>query len=517
MRDYERIRIHKLLSRYKNEPIKFCKSILGAHLIYGGQKQILDSIVKYPITVVPSGHSTGKSSSAAFITLWWITTRFKSRVIVTAPTWRQLQTVFYAEVNKWYNKSDLKEFDMFLLKQNIMQFNHLDYKKEWYMLPISPKNPDGLQGQHGDKSQLVEEIMQELGIVSIDTDEQIADVIRKLREVDEDGKEREDNILVIIDEASGVDDKIPEVLEGVDPTRMVVFGNMTRTDGFFYEWAYNMQDESMNVITLSSYDSPYMSKAQIESMERRYGIDSDVVNVRLRGLPPSGNANSCIPRRLVEENVKTEPKHRLDNIEVMGIDPARFGGDYTVGYSSTGSSFKLEFSYNKESTMQCVGEVARWCKRTPNKRHVLFMDATGLGGPICDRIYEIINEDYDRRYEEKFKPTMPGLEVIEVHFGGKPRDKEEYANAITEMYFVCKERLINGDLQVPDDNELIQDLSGRLYNFDSYGRLIIEKKEKFKERIKRSPGKGDAFLLCVYGVDYEAGDIMGGVEIVDFD
>ncbi len=517
MKDNERLAIHNLLSKYKDDPIKFCKSILEAHLIYDGQKRILESIKEYPITVVPSGHSTGKSSSAAFITLWWITTRFKSRVIVTAPTWRQLQTVFYAEVNKWYNKSLLKDFDMFLLKQNIMQFNHLDYKKEWYMLPISPKNPDGLQGQHGDKSQLVEEIMKELGIVSIDTDDQISDVISKLREVDEAGNKREDNILVIIDEASGVDDKIPEVLEGVDPTRMVVFGNMTRTDGFFYEWAYNMQDESLNVITLSSYDSPYMSKAQIESMERRYGKDSDVIKVRLKGLPPSGNANSCIARSLCESNIDIEPRYRFNDFEVMGLDPARFGGDYTVGYSSTGSNFKLEFYFNKESTMQCVGEVARWCRRSPNKKHFLFMDATGLGGPIADRLNELIDEDYYNRNTDDYNPIVPNLEIIEVHFGGKPRDTEEYSNSITEMFFVCKERLEKKDIVMPNDKELIQDLSGRLYNFDSYGRVIIEKKEKFKERIKRSPGKGDAFLLCVYGVDYEASDIIGGFEVIDMD
>lgn len=515
MRDSERIKIQSVLSKYKDDPIKFCKSILEAHLIYEGQKEILESVKKFPITVCPSGHSTGKSSSAAFITLWWLTTRYKSRVIVTAPTWRQLQTVFYAEVNKWYNKSLIKPFDMFLLKQNIMQFNHEDHKKEWYMLPISPKNPDGLQGQHGDKSQLVEEIMQELGISSIDTDEQISEVIAKLRETDSSGNKKEDNILVIIDEASGVDDKIPEVLEGVDPTRMVVFGNMTRTDGFFYEWAYNMSDESINVITLSSYDSPYMSKAQIESMERRYGKDSDVVRVRLCGLPPTGNENSCIARSLIERNIKIDPLHRFEDFEVMGLDPARFGGDYTVGYSSTGSDFKLEFYFNKESTMQCIGEVARWCRRTPNKKHYLFMDATGLGGPIADRINEIIDEDYYGKDNPNYTPKMPNLEVIEVHFGGSPRNKEEYANAITEMFFVCKDKLEKGNIVIPDDKELVQDLSGRLYNFDSYGRIIVEKKEKFKERLKRSPGKGDAFLLCVYGVNYEAADIIGGFEVID--
>lgn len=501
MTDFERLELQRgvLAKVYKDKPIKFCKSILEAHLIYSGQQQILDSVVRYPITVVPSGHSTGKSASASFITLWWLATRFKARVIVTAPTWRQIQTVFYAEVNKWYNKSLLKGLDFFLMKHNIMQFNHEDYKKEWYMLPISPKNSDSMQGQHGDKSVIVEEIMKELGITRIDTDDDIKTVISMMKS--SEGEKREDNLLVIIDEASGVDDSIPEVLEGTDFDRMVVFGNMTRTDGFFYEWAYNMKDESVNVITLSSYDSPYMSQKQIESMERRYGPDSDVVNVRLRGLPPSGNANSCIPRRLVESCVGIEPKHRFD-FEVMGVDPARFGGDYTVGYSSCGSGPKEEFYFNKESTMQCIGEIARWCRRTPNKKHYLFLDATGLGGPIADRIYEVIDEDYSNRNNQDYTPKMPNLEVIEIHFGGKPRDNDEYSNTITEMFFVCKERLERKDIVIPNDNELIQDLSSRLYNFDSYGRIVVEKKEKFKERIHRSPGKGDAFLLCVYGMDY---------------
>lgn len=87
MTDFERLEIQKniIAKVYKNDPIKFCKSILEAHLIYSGQQQILKSVVEYPVTVVPSGHSTGKSASASFITLWWLSTRFKARVIVTAP------------------------------------------------------------------------------------------------------------------------------------------------------------------------------------------------------------------------------------------------------------------------------------------------------------------------------------------------------------------------------------------------------------------------------------------------
>ena len=54
----------------------------------------------------------------------------------------------------------------------------------------------------------------------------------------------------------------------------------------------------------------------------------------------------------------------------------------------------------------------------------------------------------------------------------------------------------NGIVCLPDDDELIEDLCGRKYGFDSSGRLLLESKDKFKERFGRSPDKGDAFIQC---------------------
>ena len=238
-------------------------------------------------------------------------------------TWRQLSTVFYAEVTKWYNRSLLKPFDLFLLKNNIMQFNHQDLKKEWYMLPISPKTPDQLQGQHGDKSIQVEEIMKQLGIEVIDDDVTMKKVIEMLKEKK---AESEDNLLVIVDEASGVSDDLVEVLEGTDPTRMVIFGNMTKTSGFFYDWAYRKKSKEVNVITLSSEDSPFMSKEQTQSIINRYGKDSNVYRVRIQGLPPTSEEDTCIPLSILENAVNNEELTKWENVEVMGLDPARYGG-----------------------------------------------------------------------------------------------------------------------------------------------------------------------------------------------
>lgn len=498
MNDLTRMKVHELLSLYQNRPLQFCKSFLNMHLIWDGQKKIFKSILKYPITVVPSGHSTGKSASAAALTVWWLTTRFKARVIVLAPSYRQLSTVFYAEVSKWYNKSLLKTFDLFLLKNNIMQFNHSEYKKEWYMLPISPKTPDQLQGQHGDKSLQVEEIMKQLGIEVIDDDVTMKQVIEMLKEKK---AESEDNLLVIVDESSGVQDDYIEVLEGTDPTRMVFFGNMTKTSGFFYNMAYRKKSKEVNVITLSSEDSPFMSKEQTQSIINRYGKDSNVYRVRIQGLPPTSEEDTCIPLSVLENAVNNEELTKWENIEVMGLDPARYGGDDTVGYVSTGSRVELEFCYNNSNSLRCIEYISEWCRRTPEKTHYLLMDSTGLGGPIADAIYEKIDMDNDNRNDENYIPIVPNLEVIEINFGSNDVfEEKEYANIVTEMFFFLKEELIqNKNVIIPDDMELIEDLSSRKYLFKSDGRLIIESKDEVKKRIKRSPGRGDSFLLAVYG------------------
>jgi len=51
---------------------------------------------------------------------------------------------------------------------------------------------------------------------------------------------------------------------------------------------------------------------------------------------------------------------------------------------------------------------------------------------------------------------------------------------------------------LPDDPQLMSDLSSRLYEYDSKGRRIVEPKKNFKDRYGRSPDKGDALLLCYY-------------------
>ncbi len=475
--------VDDFLDKYKNEPVKFCKSILNMKLIWEGQRTVLESIKDHKRTSVASGHSTAKSATAAAITLWWLSTRVKSRVLVTAPTFRQLMTVYYAEVNKWYNNSLLKPLGMFNLMSQHMTVADPELKKEWYMLPVSPKTPDALQGQHGDKSEDVKNIMKSLGIDEIDNDADLKTVIEALKAKKNIEGGSQDELLVIIDEGSGVGQEVLEVLEGTDYTRLVIFGNMTKTTGMFYDSMYRSKGQ-FNPITLSSYDSPFMSYEQINYLEKRYGKDSNVVRVRLKGLPPDSEDDTIIPRELLETYIEAtiDPDKELDDSVIdIGYDVARFGDDTTVIYERRGSYIQNQYFYRKKDTMHSAGVIARIAKENSNTEVTAKVDVVGVGGGPFDRLQE---------------QGIRNLTLIEVHNNGTAINDEEYADTITELFFTFLEKLKAGCVSIPDDPELIEDLAGRKYGFDSKGRLKVESKDDFKKRFKRSPDKGDGFLQC---------------------
>ncbi len=62
-----------------------------------------------------------------------------------------------------------------------------------------------------------------------------------------------------------------------------------------------------------------------------------------------------------------------------------------------------------------------------------------------------------------------------------------------EMFNACKTWLkLGGAL---DDQETADDLSAAEYKVRVDGKIVMEPKEDIKERLGRSPGKGDALLL----------------------
>jgi hypothetical protein len=84
--------------------------------------------------------------------------------------------------------------------------------------------------------------------------------------------------------------------------------------------------------------------------------------------------------------------------------------------------------------------------------------------------------------------------VQEVNFGGTAIKSEQYANKRSEMWDAIREWLEQGG-SIPNDSALKSDLSAPTYSFNAAGRMVLESKERVKERGLRSTDLADALAL----------------------
>lgn len=109
------------------------------------------------------------------------------------------------------------------------------------------------------------------------------------------------------------------------------------------------------------------------------------------------------------------------------------------------------------------------------KVHTLFVDGTGIGGPICDRLRQLGHKN-----------------ILEVQFGAESPDPK-FANMRAYMWGRMKDWLAHGSIDAHP--RLEQDLTGPGYLHDKRDRIVLEAKEHMKARGVDSPDDGDALAL----------------------
>jgi hypothetical protein len=154
-------------------------------------------------------------------------------------------------------------------------------------------------------------------------------------------------IIVIMDEASAVSDKIWEVIKGAltDANTEIIFlayGNPTRSEGSFRE-CFRRFKARWFTMQIDSREVEGTNRAEIDKWIEDYGLDSDFVKVRVRGLFPSLTAKQFISevdvdaaygRHLKPEQYRFAPK-------IMTCDPAWQGDDMLEIGLRQGLKFKL--------------------------------------------------------------------------------------------------------------------------------------------------------------------------------
>jgi hypothetical protein len=395
---------------------------------------------------VSSGRGIGKSALVSWITIWMLTTRIGSTTIISANSESQLRSVTWAEITKWLAMA-LNSHWFEVSATRLMPAKWLtelverDLKKGTRYWGVegrlwSAENPDAYAGVHNF-----------------------------------------DGVLVVFDEASGIDDSIWAVTSGFftenTPNRFwMAFSNPRRNTGYFYE-AFNSKREFWTTKVVDARTVEGTDKQVYQQIIDEYGADSSQAHVEVYGQFPSEGDDQFISASLVDEAMK-RPKYQDQSAPiVIGVDPARFGADATVIAIRQGRDIIAIQRHRGDDTMTVVGHVIEAIEEY--KPALVVIDEGGLGAGIVDRLKE-------QRYKVKG-----------INFGNKSTNPIMYGNKRAEMWGKMKDWLKTAS--IPLDRFLKTDLISPMMKPDSKGTIFLESKKDMKARGLASPDAADA--ICV--------------------
>jgi hypothetical protein len=384
-----------------------------------------------------SGHGIGKSALTAWLTGFIMSTRPFCKGVVTANTSPQLRTKTWAEIQKW-NKRSLTGHWFNVTSGMQMKMTHVDHPESWRVdaQTCAKENSEAFAGLHAASS----------------------------------------TPFYIFDEASAIDDSIWEVSEGglTDGEPMwFTFGNPTRSSGRFFQ-CFNRLKHRWGQSKIDSRTAKMTNKVKIQEWVDDYGEDSDFVRVRVRGEFPRSGSSQFISIEDVDHSISYVAKGYEALPKIIAVDVARFGDDQTVIGCRQGRKIWPLEKYRGIDTMETAAKVAE--KIESYSPDVVFIDGGGVGGGVIDRLRQL------------------GHEVIEVNFGGKPKDNKQYSNKRAEMFGDLRAALKAG-IDLPEDNELYDELIAIEYGFNAKQQIQLEKKEDMKRRGLSSPDSGDTLAM----------------------
>jgi hypothetical protein len=438
------------IRRYRSNPVRFIREQLG-YEPDEWQCSVAMDVANNKRVTVRSGQGVGKTALEAAMILWFLTVFSYPRVVATAPTQQQLRDVLWTELAKWQNKSPiLSEILKWTKTYLLCRFS----ETRWFATARVAVRPENMQGFH------------------------------------------EDNMLFVVDEASGIKDNIMEAILGTltgENNKLLMCGNPTRSSGIFFD-SHNGRRGNFIVHRVNSEDSPRTNKENISALANAYGRDSNVYRVRVLGEFPVNEDDVFISLQMAEQAVNTEPD--ISGKISFGVDVARFGSDKTVIAMKEGNSITFPTVRQGQNLMQTVGDIVALYRESLRIRPkysgniTVNIDDTGLGGGVTDRLKEVVREE-----------QLTRMEVVPVNFGGKITDKnaaDNYGNFGTWLWAMLRDGLRDGVLALPNNTELIAELSTRKYTINSTGKIVLEGKDEMKKRGLHSPDLGDAAALACY-------------------
>lgn len=442
------------ITHWRTDPVGCAIDVLGVEP-KAWQRVALRAIAD-PATdrlAIRACHGPGKTWLDAVILLWFMLCFYPARVPCTAPTKHQLSAVLWPEIKQLMMQSKYGAFGIDLEKifewtaekvtlREAPQLHFAIGRTATVRQTVSGPEAYGLQGFH------------------------------------------KDNLLFIIDEASGVHRAVYDVSEGARSTGQVVktlaSGNPNTPAGWFFELFHGSPLWKTMRINYKNGDLGERGIEWAQQMIAEYGIDSPFVRVRVLGLFPRGiegaligldDWNECIGNYKKEEVLALHPGAKM----VMGLDVAGSGNNETIASFARGNCLLKQETIHEHKQDRIAEEAIG--KIDSNECEIVVVDSDGgYGAAVCD----IMESHYSGK---KWSP-----EIIRWHGNATARDADQFHNKRAEIGWAVKMATESGILSVPDISRLKAQATQLKYqhkNLKGKNAIILEKKEDFKKRMER--------------------------------
>ena len=399
-------------------------------------------------------HNTGKDACAAWLAIWFLVTRPYAKVVVTAPTNRQLRDIFLAEISKWLRQSIVAD-EFKVLKDSVV---NKEAPKEWWLRLISPSVRA--------------------------TKEEQAETLAGLHN---------EHLFIIVDESSGVSDPTFIPLEGAltqADNKVLLIGNMTRNTGYFYDTHFHaaIKDDWFK-LHWDSRESTNVDPSMPAYFARKYGIDSNVFRIRVEGNPPLQDESTLIPLWAAEQCIGQEFLVAEDEPLYLSVDVARYGDDASIIMPRRGLIIDPWETFRKLNTIDLGGFINQTYQEL--NADGCAIDVIGVGAGVSDWL-----EKHNMRNLYQVNVTHASSDITKFH---RLRD---------ELWCRVRDRCLLGSYSFPNvkvngetetlGQQLASELATVRYSFNAHGGYVIESKKDLKARGIPSPNIADALGLSEY-------------------
>ena len=421
------------------------KFVRGKHLTWQ-QHDILLGVEKAIVGEAPrrisvaSGHGIGKSATLAWLLLWYLFSFKDCQVACTAPSSDQMFDVLWKEAAKWIGKMPPGIQSKYNWTTDHIRIT--ENPNVWFARAKTARKeaPEALAGVHAD------------------------------------------HVMLIADEASGVEDEIFQTAEGSltdKNTLALLISNPTRIFGYFYD-SHHGDKEAWKTFQFSSLNSPIVENEYVKRILQKNGEDSDEYRIRVLGRFPRTDAmddRGYVPL-FAEYDIKECKDSPFIGTTYMGVDPSGEGANETVWVVRDNYKAKVvakeKVSNEKSIAQKTLTLMDKYAVRSEN----VTIDSFGIGANVSREI--ALAEHYGN-------PRVNGLNT-----GDKAND-EIYLNRRAELAYSLKEWIRKGGEFVA--HEAWKELLTIRYRREISGKLKLMSKLDMKKMGFESPDTFDALCL----------------------